>query len=508
MTGATAPTAAGDRALARPSALLVAEFAVVTVALLLGGFLYYRSQDRYQRNDARQALTAVSVLKVDEITRWREGRISDAALWSENPYLAGSVVSYLSAPTTSGQAILRSALLAWKKDKAWADIAVTDPAGNLVLSLSGETGPLPGDEAAALQQALSLHRPVLTDLHREAGGAPHLSAMAPLFAGAGGIATPARAVMLRCDAASVLYPLILSWPTASRTSETALWRREGSDMMVLNQLRQSARSAFEMRVSLTQRYVPAVMAVNGAAGFVEGVDYRGVPVFADIRVIPGTPWFAVTKIDAAEAMAPWRAGAVQLAGLLAGLLAAVAALFFALSQLRAKVQSQLLMEAAAVRSASDARLAAIIDGSQDPISAFTIDGVFTAWNRAAEDLFGYSAAEMIGQPIGRPVPAGSRGGEGGILGIIRGGDGSSPMRRAASPRMGGWSTCGPPSRPSRMLPGASSVSPVSPTTLPGRTSSGTTSTGCAGCSLPRWRPAPSRPPRAPPACTRSATGCA
>ena len=112
MTGAAAPTAARDRALARPSALLVGAFAVVTVALLLGGFLYYRSQDRYQRNDARQALTAVSVLKVDEITRWREGRISDAALWSENPYLAGSVVSYLSAPTTSGQAILRSALLA------------------------------------------------------------------------------------------------------------------------------------------------------------------------------------------------------------------------------------------------------------------------------------------------------------------------------------------------------------------------------------------------------------
>src|ERR1035438_3584987 len=114
MTGAPAPTAAGDRALARPSALLVAELAVVTVALLLGGFLYYRSQDRYQRNDAREAIVAVSVLKVDQITRWREGWLSDAALWSENPYLAGSVVSYLSAPTASGQAILRSALLAWK----------------------------------------------------------------------------------------------------------------------------------------------------------------------------------------------------------------------------------------------------------------------------------------------------------------------------------------------------------------------------------------------------------
>jgi PAS domain S-box-containing protein len=151
------------------------------------------------------------------------------------------------------------------------------------------------------------------------------------------------------------------------------------------------------------------------------VDYRYVPVFADIRNVPGTSWFAITKIAVAEAMAPWRTLSIQLAGLLGGLLAAVGTLFFALWQLRAKAHSQLLMEAATVRATTDARLAAIIDGSQDPISAFTLDGVFTAWNRAAEDLFGYSAAEVIGQPIGRLVPPGSRGGEGGILRIIRGG---------------------------------------------------------------------------------------
>src|ERR1022692_2206258 len=363
MTGAAAPTAARDRALARLSARLVGAFAVVTVALLLGGFHLYRSQERYQRNDTREALTAVSVLKVDEISRWREGRLSDAALWSENPYLAAPIVSYLSARTPAGRIILRSGLLAWKKDKAWADIAVTDPRGNILFSLSGETAPLPRDEAAALQQALSQHRPILTDLHREAGGTPHLSAVAPLFAAARDVATPVGAVMLRCDAPRVLYPLILPSPTASRTAETRLVRREGDAMLFLNQLRYRSHTALELRVPMTQCDVPSVMAAAGATGFVQGVDYRGVPVFADIRSIPGTPWYAITKIDVAEAMAPWRAGAVQLAGLLAGLLAAVAALFLALWQLRAKVQSQLLMEAGTAHAASAATLAAIVDGS-------------------------------------------------------------------------------------------------------------------------------------------------
>jgi PAS domain S-box-containing protein len=421
MTGAAAPTAAGDRALVRLSVQLAGAFAVVTVALLLAGFVFYRNQERSQRNDAREAIVAVSVLKVEQISRWREGLLSDAALWSENPYLAGPVVSYLAAPTPVAQTVLRSGLLAWKRDKAWADIAVTDPAGNVVFSLSGKTGPLPPEEAAALQQAFSLHRPVLTDLHREPGVSPHLSAVAPLFAGAGGIPTPAGAVLLHSDAARTLYPLILSWPTASRTAETVLVRRDGDAMLFLNDARGNPHSAFNVRVPLTRRDVPSVMSSNGRTGFVQAVDYRGVPVFADIRAIPGTPWFAITKIDVAEAMVPWRAGAVQLAGLLGGLLAAVGALFFALWQVRAKVQSRLLMEAATARATSAARLAAIVEGSQDAIVATDNDGVVSAWNTAAEHLYGYSAAEMIGQPIGRAVPPDSRSEEHGMLGVIRAG---------------------------------------------------------------------------------------
>jgi two-component system sensor kinase FixL len=50
-------------------------------------------------------------------------------------------------------------------------------------------------------------------------------------------------------------------------------------------------------------------------------------------------------------------------------------------------------------TASDSRLAAIVASSDDAIIGETLDGRISDWNRGAQDIFGYSAAEMIGQPI-------------------------------------------------------------------------------------------------------------
>ena len=68
-----------------------------------------------------------------------------------------------------------------------------------------------------------------------------------------------------------------------------------------------------------------------------------------------------------------------------------------------------------------ARLASIVDSSDDAIASKTLEGIITSWNRAAEKIFGYTAAEAIGQPITIIIPQERHFEEGEVLKrIVRG----------------------------------------------------------------------------------------
>ncbi len=68
------------------------------------------------------------------------------------------------------------------------------------------------------------------------------------------------------------------------------------------------------------------------------------------------------------------------------------------------------------------RMAAIVESSEDPVIGLGLDGKITDWNPAAERLYGYSAAEALGESIAILVPPERRGGSGTLLETVRAGD--------------------------------------------------------------------------------------
>jgi PAS domain S-box-containing protein len=82
-----------------------------------------------------------------------------------------------------------------------------------------------------------------------------------------------------------------------------------------------------------------------------------------------------------------------------------------------------LNDVTARREAEQTRalLAAIVESSNDAILSERLGGSITSWNRAAEQLFGYTATEAIGKPIALILPADRLHEEEELQGLVRAG---------------------------------------------------------------------------------------
>ena len=82
---------------------------------------------------------------------------------------------------------------------------------------------------------------------------------------------------------------------------------------------------------------------------------------------------------------------------------------------------------------NNARLAAIVEHSDDAIVSKDLNGIIRSWNRSAQRLFGYTAEEAIGKSVLILIPPGQQNEEPAILGRIRAGE----NRRTITRRSGG-----------------------------------------------------------------------
>ncbi|GAB3907086.1 PAS domain-containing sensor histidine kinase [Mucilaginibacter boryungensis] len=84
----------------------------------------------------------------------------------------------------------------------------------------------------------------------------------------------------------------------------------------------------------------------------------------------------------------------------------------------------ILLDITTIKQAEEksAKLAAIVDSSDDAIISKNFDSVITSWNASAERMFGYKAEEIIGQTIYKLIPPDRQEEEPNILARLRRGE--------------------------------------------------------------------------------------
>jgi hypothetical protein len=222
---------------------------------------------------------------------------------------------------------LREWLGQYLKNSEYDQVSLLDPQGaTRLLSVPAGRSPASAAVLQGLAEVLQPGRITIVDLYRhDHDQRIYLSVLIPILDASTGNRVIA-VLSLRVDPEKYLYPFIMRWPTPSETAETLLVRRDGDEVLFLNNLKFSKEAALTHRIPLVRTDVPAVMAVSGRTGIVEGLAYRGeVPVIADVHPVPDSPWFLMARMNFSEVYAPAREHLGMILGLMTALIFGIGA---------------------------------------------------------------------------------------------------------------------------------------------------------------------------------------
>ena len=288
--------------------VLIFVFFLFSMAIGSTGYFFYQRQKENIKGEKWNELKAVADMKVNQIVNWREERVGDAKIIFENPFIASSAQLLIGNPENLE---LKAKVLVWmsavKKYSLYESAFLLDPKGSIRLSVSDKKGSICPYTGQMIEEAARTRKIVLTDLHRSQPlDSIHIGLIIPILAPDTHKPPLAALLLLQIDPSRFLYPLVQEWPTPSKSAETLLVRREGEEVVFLNELRHRKGTALTLRFPINEKQLPAAMGARGQEGIVEGRDYRGIEVLAAIRHVPDSPWMLISKVDQEEIYAPIR----------------------------------------------------------------------------------------------------------------------------------------------------------------------------------------------------------
>ncbi|MEE9910482.1 MAG: PAS domain S-box protein [Deltaproteobacteria bacterium] len=363
--------------------------------LFLGRYIYQK-QKSDMAHAAQQQLTAIAELKVWEIDNWQKERIDAANVIYKNDVFSSDVMRYLKNPSSPElRKDILALLSATQVSHQYKNILLLDKNKEIRLALKNYDIDYGRIHAGMIEQAAEKNKIMFSDFYRdERAHSLHLAMIIPVMVPQGKKSAHIGTILKIIDPAIRLYPAIKLWPLPGRTGEALLVNRQGSEVVFLNELRHVQNQPLGLRRPITETNLPAVKAVLGVRGVVDGVDYRQKNVLAVSRAVPNTPWFLVAKIDDDEVYAPsterfW--AMIFITIIVISMLGVIVAYIWRNQQAKYyREQYELEYKRAFLYARS------LIEASLDPLVTISPEGKITDVNEATELITGQPRKELIG----------------------------------------------------------------------------------------------------------------
>ncbi len=369
--------------------------AAATIALTVLG-LIARGELRAALRQSESTLTAVADLKIQAISQWRRERAGDAAVLAANPTLVG----WLGALSTPSPEAIRPALIEnffdlMLRHYRYAAIVAYDQDHHPVASrlTAGYSRPALSEETKTLlDQNTHLFTHGLTT---DPDGSVYYDLIQPVLDATG---RRVGAVLLRADPLAELHPLLMSWPTASRSTEAILAQVVNDRFVALVGTRLQPGSTPNLESLLLNDW-------RKKTGMFNVRDYRQLPVLALARPIPESDWVVLAKMDVSEALAPARTSALQLSlGLATMTFCAIPGIRLVWRRRQAGLLARHLASEHE-RHRLVQRLGVLMQNAHDGILILDKSLHIVEANSRADALYGYPRGQLAGLPVTKLLAA-------------------------------------------------------------------------------------------------------
>jgi len=362
------------------------------------GYQYHRNFERHFRSTTENQLRLFADLKVAELNHWIEERQSDAETILRNEAFSALIKRYLKSPNNKGD---ERAIKEWMKQfqtgLKYNAVTLADPQLVTKVGLPSSIKIQQAYLSPANLDALKDGKVVFEDFYKdELNQKVFLNVLIPIQDHRQLLGI----IILRIDPKTNLYPILSNWPIPSETSETLLFRNEGKDAIILNELRFNKNAVLNLRMSLGQKNAPTLKATVSKKGFIECIGYRGNKVVAYFDKVPNSPWFLVVQTDASEVYAPLRKEALQTV-----LFTFVIALFIGLCLVYIWRHQRNLVLLQKVKSSeglrkNEERFRMLFDKAPLSYQSLDINANFLDVNQTWLETFGYNREDVIGKWFG------------------------------------------------------------------------------------------------------------
>jgi len=371
---------------------------ILCLVIISAGYFFYKYEEKYITQKKYIELKTITDLKQQQLEQWLNEKIAEVNSSAKSYFFGKAISSWIyniRNDQLKNEILNRIKII--QQEFHYENILIFSNDSNLLMSSSSHPEELDLIVKQKLEETYKNRKITFTDLYYSSVNEKiHYDIVAPIFNDKKNIIA---LILFRSDPNQFLFPLIQTWPTPSPSAETAVLRREGDNVLFLNNLRHKKNTALNLKVSITETEVLSVQSALGKEGFVEGIDYRGVPAVGDIRKIPFNNWIMLSKVDKSEIYAEL----FVLAGLVSGfavlmIVTCAVGLAFIYNSRQKVIYSELYKKEKEVWQNQE-KFKVTMDSLGEGIIITDINAKIQYMNNLAEDLTNWKLREAKGRKL-------------------------------------------------------------------------------------------------------------